>query len=51
MKSLETIKKEILGNATLEQLEEVGELNIDHIDDDLDLFIQALEEITGKEYI
>lgn len=36
---------------TLEQLEEKGKINIDFIDEDLDLFIKALEELTGKEYL
>ena len=44
------IIKSIQEDNTLVLLQETGELNIDYIEEDLDLFIEALETLTGKEY-
>ena len=44
------IIKNIQEDNTLVLLQETGELNIDYIEEDLDLFIEALETLTGKEY-
>ena len=44
------IIKSIQEDNTLVLLQETGELNIDYIEGDLDLFIEALETLTGKEY-
>lgn len=46
----EEIAEEIKKDNTLVVLEETGELNIDDINEDLDLFIEALEAVTGREY-
>ena len=44
------IIKEIKAGSTLEQLEEIGYIDIDFIEHNLQDFIQALEEITNNEY-
>ena len=44
------IIKEIKAGSTLEQLEEIGYIDIDFIEHNLQDFIQALEEVTGNEY-
>ena len=44
------IIKEIKAGSTLEQLEEIGYIDIDFIEYNLQDFIQALEEITNNEY-
>ena len=44
------IIKEIKAGSTLEQLEEIGYIDIDFIEYNLQDFIQALEEVTGNEY-
>lgn len=41
---------EIKENNTLEHLQEVGYIDIDDIDANLNDFIEALEKVTGKEY-
>lgn len=48
--AVKRIAQEIKEDNTLVTLQETGELNIDYIDEDLDLFIYALEKVTGKEY-
>lgn len=50
MNELERLIKEIKEDNTLVLLEELGRLDIDSIDEDLDLFIEALEQINNKEY-
>ena len=44
------IIKEIKAGSTLEQLEEIGYIDIDFIEHNLQDFIQALEEVTNNEY-
>ena len=44
------IIKEIKAGSTLEQLEEIGYIDIGFIEHNLQDFIQALEEVTGNEY-
>lgn len=41
---------EIRENNTLEQLQEVGYIDIDSAQGNLNDFMAALEEVTGKEY-
>lgn len=48
--AVKRIAQEIKEDNTLVILQETRELNIDYIDEDLDLFIYALERVTGKEY-
>lgn len=49
-KEISRIKENIKNDNTLVVLEEVGEINIDYISEDLELFIEALEEVTKKQY-
>lgn len=42
--------KEIKENKTLEMLQEVGYIDIDEIEGNLNKFVMALEEVTGKTY-
>lgn len=44
------LKKQMLEDNTIEQLEEVGYIDIDDVTVNIRMFIQTLEEITGKEY-
>ena len=44
------LMNEIRENNTLEQLQEVGYIDIDSIQGNLNDFIAALEKVTGKEY-
>ena len=44
------IIKEIKAGSTLEQLEEIGYIDIDFIEYNLQDFIRALEEIKNNEY-
>ena len=50
MTKREILKQEIKEDNTLVILEEIGKIDIDFIDEDLGEFIEALEEVTGKEY-